>query len=63
MKNLVDTNKGKSLSISMISSQLGIEKTAVWRILRRKLKYFPYKTKHVQPLTQAHKEGRVKFAN
>ena len=28
-----------------------------------KLKYFPYKTNYVQLLKQAHKEGRVKFAN
>ena len=37
VKNLVDNNKGKALFIIMISSQLEIEKTYVWRILRRKL--------------------------
>ena len=63
VKNLVDSKHGKALSLPMICSELGLSKPTVWRILRKKLHYYPYKTKRVQPLTQAHKEGRIKFAN
>ena len=51
-----------SMSIRKISAQLDLGLATVWRILRKDLKMYPYKPKTVQPLTQAHREGRLKFS-
>ena len=36
---------------------------SVWKILRRKLKVFPYKPKNVQPLTQRQRDQRKEFSD
>jgi hypothetical protein len=36
---------------------------SVWKILRRKLKVFPYKPKNVQPLPQRHRDQRKEFSD
>ena len=36
VKNLVDSNHGKTLSLPMISKELGLTKPTVWKILRKK---------------------------
>ena len=50
-----------SISIRQLSKELDISIGIVWKILRKELKMYPYKPKNVQPLTEAHKQGRVNF--
>ena len=56
---LVDDNQ--SLSIAEISQQTGLSTTIVWRILRKKLKLYPYKPHEVIPCSAKNMEGRVDF--
>ena len=56
---LVDDDQ--SLSIAEISQQTGLSTTIVWRILRKKLKLYPYKPHEVIPRSAENMEGRVDF--
>ena len=56
---LVDDNQ--SLSIAEISQQAGLSTTIVWRILRKKLKLYPYKPHEVILRSAKNMEGRVDF--
>ena len=49
-------------SIRKLSSEMSLGHATVWRILRKDLKMYPYKPKNVQPLTEAHKAGRLEFS-
>ena len=49
-------------SFRKISSEMHLGIATVWRILRKDLKMYPYKPKNVQPLTEAHKAGRLEFS-
>ena len=62
VKNLVDSKHGKALSL-LFRVGVGVDQNYSVEDTEKKTHYYPYKTKRVQPLTQAHKEGRIKFAN
>ena len=53
----------ETVSLSTISNSLGLSLTTVWRVVRQKLGWFPYKPRNTIPLTPAHKQGRVNFCN
>ena len=53
----------KPVSLISAASSLNLSKTTIWRVVRLKLKWFPYKAKLVQPLTEQHKAGRVSACN
>ena len=57
MKNFAERKAGKNeekvtpVSVSQISRGLGLSRTTVWRIVWKKLSWFPFKPKLVQKLT------------
>ena len=51
----------KALSVRQIANSLGISFGTVWRILRKKLMWYPYKPHAVIPLSDAHKTARLNF--
>ena len=59
IKNMIEETP--STSMRKLCSESDISSATVWRILRKALKLFPYKPKTVQPLTQAHRAGRMEF--
>ena len=54
-------DKKIQISTSEIAKALQLSKTTVWRILRKKLGWFPYKSRTVVPLSDAHKADRAAF--
>lgn len=54
-------DRSESISIPAISKALDIPPTTVWRIMRKRLGWKPYKPHITVPLTAAHRAGRVKF--
>jgi len=51
----------KTLSIRMISTLVALSIGVVWKILRKKLKLYPYKPHNVIPLNEVHKQNHVNF--
>ena len=49
-------------SIRQLASEMNLGIGTVWEILRKELKLYPYKPKNVQPLSEAHKLGRLQFS-
>ena len=49
------------MSVRQISQQTGLPATIVWRILRKKLKLYPYKPHEVIPRSAENMEGKVDF--
>ena len=58
-----NTEKVTPISVSQIFSGLGLSRSSVWRIVRKKLSWFPFKPKLVQKLTPEHKVARQEACN
>ena len=53
------TTSKKSVSLNTLAISLGISYTTAWRIVRKRLGWYPYKPRNVVPLTERHKVDRV----
>ena len=51
----------QSVSVTDIGTALQITPSSAWRILRRRLGWYPYKPRSVVPLSNHHKDTRVVF--
>ena len=52
----------QSISVRTIAKQLCVSAATVWRIMRKKLGWKPYKPHVSVPLTVAHQAGRREFS-
>ena len=59
VKQLITENK--ALSVRAIANQLDLSVKTAWQILRKDLKFYPFKSKTVNHLDDDHKKARVKF--
>jgi transposase len=57
------TTSRKSVSLNTLANSLGISYTTAWRIVRKRLGWYPYKPRNVVPLTERHKADRVVFCD
>ena len=53
----------ESVSLSTIATSLDISVNMAWRIVRKKLGWYPFKPSKVIPLTAEHQAGRVSFCD
>ena len=60
VRDLLEAQGGQTTSVRDLAYALTMSTGKVWKVLRKELKLFPYKPKTVQPLTERHKEDRVK---
>ena len=51
----------EAVSLSTMATSFGITVNMAWRIVRKKLGWYPFKPKNVVPLKAEHKAGRVIF--
>ena len=51
------------VSLSTVANSLGLSYTTVWRVVRKRLGWYPYKPRKTVPLTEVHKAARVDFCN
>ena len=65
VKDFVDSKvlMKQSVSVTGIGKALQISPSTAWRILRKRLGWYPYKPRTVVPLSNRHKEARVTFCN
>ena len=63
VRYLLEAQGGRTTYVRDLAYALKLSKTKVWRILRKELKFFPYKPNTLQPLTEKHKKDRVKASN
>ena len=69
MKKFVQRKAGKNeenvtpVSVSQISSGLDLSRSTVWRIVWKKLSWFPFMPKLVQMLTPEHKVAHQETCN
>ena len=63
VKDFVDSKvlMKQSVSVTDIGKALQISPSTAWRILRKRLGWYPYKPRTVVPLSNRHKEARVTF--
>ena len=63
VKDFVDSKvlEKQSVSVTDIGTALQISPSTAWRILRKRLGWYPYKPRSVVPLSNHHKEARVTF--
>ena len=55
-------DSGKSISVHAVAKQVDASTATVWRIMRKKLGWKPYKLHLSVPLTAAHQAGRREFS-
>ena len=53
-------NENKSLSVRQIAIKLDLSIKTVWQILRKDIKFYPYKSKTVNKLSDDHKKANVR---
>ena len=51
------------MSLATIASELNLHPSKVWQVVRKVLHWYLYKPNKTVPLTDAHKEGRVRFCD
>ena len=57
------TQNEQAVSLTTMATSLNISVTTAWRVVRKKLGWYPFKPRKVIPLTQAHKASRVTFCD
>ena len=57
------TTEKKNVSLRTLAMSLNISYSTAWRVVRKKLGWYPYKPRNVIPLTEQHKADRVLFCD